>query len=59
MIKVRDSCSKFSESFKAYILVFTCAITQCTHLELVTDVTIETLILRLNNLFLEEKSHFS
>ena len=42
---VRDNYSKSAELFKAYILVFTCATTRCTHLELVTDFTTETLIL--------------
>ena len=42
---VRDNYSKPTEVFKAYILVFTCATTQCTRLQLVTDVTTETLIL--------------
>ena len=46
---VRDNYSKFAELFKAYILVyihvFTCATTRCTHLELVSDFTTETLIL--------------
>ena len=30
---VRDNYSKSAELFKAYILVFTCATTRCTHLE--------------------------
>ena len=42
---LRDNYSKSAELFKAYILVFTCATTRCTHLELVTDFTTETLIL--------------
>ena len=45
-----------AELFKAYILVFTCATTQCTHLELVTNFTTET-YLRLKDLFPEEASH--
>ena len=42
---VRDNYSKSVGLFKAYIRVFTCATTRCTHLELVTDFTTETLIL--------------
>ena len=34
---VGDNDSKPTELFKAYILVFNCASTLCTHLELVTD----------------------
>ena len=42
---VRDNYSKSTELFKAYILVFICATTRCTYLELVTDFTTETLTL--------------
>ena len=42
---VRDNYSKSAELYKAYIRVFTCTTTQCTHPELVTDFTTETLIL--------------
>ena len=44
-LHVRDNYSKSAQLFTAYILVFTCATTRCTHLELVTDFTTETLIL--------------
>ena len=56
---VRDNYSKSAELFKAYILVFTCATTRCTHLELGTDFTIETLILAIKRfLFRRGKSYF-
>ena len=42
---VRDNYSNLAKLFKAYILIFTYATTRCTHLELVTDFTTETLIL--------------
>ena len=42
---VRDNYSKSAELYKAYIRVFTCTTTQCTHPELITDFTTETLIL--------------
>ena len=42
---VPDNYSKSADLFKTYILVYTCATTRCTHLELVTDFTTETLIL--------------
>ena len=42
---VRDNYSKSTELFKAYILVFICATTRCTYLELVTDFKTETLTL--------------
>ena len=42
---VRDNYSKSVELYKAYIRVFTCTTTQCTHPELVTSFTTETLIL--------------
>ena len=42
---VRYYYSKSGELFKAYIIVFTCATTRCTHLQLVIDFTTETLIL--------------
>ena len=54
---VRDNYSKSAELFKAYIFVFYCATTSCTHLELVTDFTTETLIIGLEDLFPEQESH--
>ena len=54
---VRDNYSKSAELFKAYILVFTCATTRCTHLELVTDFTAETLILAIKRFISRRDSH--
>ena len=56
---VRDNYSKSAELFKAYILVFTCATTRCTHLELATDFTTETLILVIKRfIFRRDKPYF-
>ena len=54
---VRDNYSKSADLFKTYILVYTCATTRCTHLELVTDFTTETSILAIRDLFPEKESH--
>ena len=55
---VRDNYSKSAELFKAYILVFTCSTTRCTHLELVNDFTTETLILAIKIYFTKRQAIF-
>ena len=55
---VRDNYSKSAELFKAHILVFTCASTRCTHLELVTDFTTETLILAIKRFTSRKCKHY-
>ena len=54
---VQDNYSKSAELFKAYILIFTCATTRCTHLELVNNFTTETLILAIKRFIPEQESH--